>query len=325
MESPPPEQPLETVLVAPPPAPDQAPPPPPAPAPPRVWTAFLALAVYLVGGLVAAGIVAAFVLLPVARQHGAAPDPEQVTAAFLSPPILLASVLVQLALAVGISLAAASLSRERLAARLALRRAAVGAGALALASLGLLLTGAALQELVRLLGIPLTGTLAQVERVMRALSPAEVAVALAVGGVLVPIGEELFFRGYVQSRLCRRWGTWPGIACTATFFALAHFDLLHSASALVAGLYLGWLAQRTGSTVPGMVVHSVNNLVAIATAWAFADPDLPRATHAALLAAYLAGAVAVIAWLARRLPRAALARAPAAAPPEDENAASLGG
>lgn len=316
MESPPPEPPLETVLVA-----QPAPPPPPAQAPPRVWTAFLALAAYLVGSLVAGGIVAGFVYAAVSRQHGGAPAPEQLTSAFTTPPVLLASVLVQLAVALGISLGAAGLSRERLAARLALRRAALGAGALALATLGLLLTGAVLQELVRVLGIPLTGTLAEVERVMRALSPGQLAVALVVGGVLVPVGEELFFRGYVQSRLCRRWGTWPGIACTALFFALAHFDLLHSASALVAGLYLGWLAQRTGSTVPGMVVHSVNNLVAIAAAWALPEPDVSRATHAALLAAYLAGAVAVDAWLARRLPRAAVPERH----PGDENAASLGG
>ncbi|HYD42570.1 MAG TPA: CPBP family intramembrane glutamic endopeptidase [Anaeromyxobacter sp.] len=317
MEPPPPEQPLETVLVAP-------APPPLAAAPPRVWTTFLALAAYLVGSLVAGSIVVALAYVGATRPHGAPPDPEQVGAALVSPLGLLASVLVQLALAVGIALAAAGLSRERLTARLALGRAALGAGALALASLGLLLCGGVMQELVEVLGIPITGPLEQLERVLRALSPGELAVALLVGGVLVPMGEELFFRGYVQSRLCRRWGTWPGIACTAIFFALAHFDLLHSASALVAGFYLGWLAQRTGSTVPGMIVHAVNNLVAIATGWALRDPELSRGAHAALLAALLAGAVAVIAWLARRLPRAAPAAAPARAP-ADENAASLGG
>ena len=320
MEPPPSEQPLETVLVAPPAAPT----PSPAPAPPRVWTTFLALAAYLVGGLVAGAVVAAAVVFPIARRHGAVPEPEQLTTAFVSPPILLASVLVQLALAVGVALVAAGLSPERLTARLALRRAEFGAGALALASLGLLLSGAVVQELVRVLGIPMTGSLAQLERVLRGLSPGAFVVALAVGGVLVPIGEELFFRGYVQSRLCRRWGAWPGIVWTALFFALAHFDPIHSASALVAGFYLGWLAQRTGSTVPGMIVHAVNNLVAIATGWALAEPDLSRAEHAAWLAAYLAGAVAVTGWLARRLPRATAA----AAPPQDpanENAAHPAG
>jgi membrane protease YdiL (CAAX protease family) len=301
-------------------------PPAPVPAPrPRVWTAFLALAAYLVGGLVAAAVVAAAAMLPFARRHGAAPGPDEMAAAMASPPILLTSVLVQLALTLGVSLVAALLSRERLAARLALRRAAVGAGALALASLGLLLGGAAVQEAVRALGVPMTGSLAELERVLRGLSPGAFVVALAVGGVLVPIGEELFFRGYVQSRLCRRWGSWPGIAWTSLFFALAHFDPIHSASALVAGVYLGWLAQRTGSTVPGIVVHSVNNLVAIATGWALPDPDVSRAAHAALLAGYLAAAVAVTAWLARRLPRAEPRTEATERTPGDENAAHPAG
>jgi membrane protease YdiL (CAAX protease family) len=319
MESPPsPEQPLETVLVAPP-----APPPPPAR--PRVWTVLLALAAYLVGSLVAGIVVAALVYGTLVREHGAAADPEQLGSAFASPAVLLASALVQFALAAGVAVAAASLSRERLAARLALVRGGMRTGALALACLGLLLSGAVVQELVRVLGIPLTGALAQLERALRGLSPGALAVALVVGGVLAPIGEELFFRGYVQSRLCRRWGAWRGIVSTAAFFALAHLDPVHSASALVAGLYLGWLAVRTGSTVPGIVVHAVNNLVAIATGWAFPDPVVSRATHAGFLAAYLAGAVAVTAWLARRLPRADVDRAAAAGDRRDENAASLDG
>ncbi len=325
MEPSPPEQPLDTVLVVAPTAPHSVAPPAPVPAaPPRVWTAFLALAAYLVGSLVAGAVVAAAVIFPLARQRGAAPGPEELGAALASPPLLLGSVLVQLALTVGLSLVAASLSRERLAARLALRRAAVGAGALALASLGLLLCGAVVQEAVRALGIPMTGSLAQLERVLRGLSPGAFVVALAVGGVLVPIGEELFFRGYVQSRLCRRWGTWPGIAWTALFFALAHLDPIHSASALVAGIYLGWVAQRTGSTVPGIVVHAVNNVVAIATGWALPDPDVSRATHVALLGASLAGAVAVLAWLARRLPRAAVAAVPAQDPGAEDAAHPAG-
>lgn len=307
MEPAPPEQPLETVLVAAPLETVLLAPPPNAPPPrPRVWTALLATAAYFAASLVVGGAAAALAVLRFGPwgPGGAPPEPAQVEALFSTPAFLLAGALLQCAVAAGIALLASGLSPEPLRARLALRRPALGPGALALACLGLLLTGAMVQELVAVLGIPVTGALAHFTRAVQGLSPAQLAVALAVGGGIVPIGEELFFRGYVQSRLCRRWGAWPGIAFTALAFGAAHLDWLHGASAAVAGVFLGWLAQRTGSTVPGIAVHAVNNVVAIALTWAVPEPALSRAGHAALLAAFAAATAVAVGGLVRRLPPA---------------------
>ena len=44
----------------------------------------------------------------------------------------------------------------------------------------------------------------------------------------------------------------------ALLFGLLHLDLAQGLTAFVCGLFLGWLTERTGSVLPGMVVHFLN-------------------------------------------------------------------
>ena len=41
----------------------------------------------------------------------------------------------------------------------------------------------------------------------------------------------------------------------ALLFGLLHLDLAQGLTAFVCGLFLGWLAERTGSVLPGMLLH----------------------------------------------------------------------
>ena len=50
----------------------------------------------------------------------------------------------------------------------------------------------------------------------------------------------------------------------AVLFALQHGSAAAMAYALVCGLGLGWLADRTGHLWPGMLLHSANNLLVLA-------------------------------------------------------------
>ena len=50
----------------------------------------------------------------------------------------------------------------------------------------------------------------------------------------------------------------------AVLFALQHGSAAAMAYALVCGLELGWLADRTGHLWPGMLLHSANNLLVLA-------------------------------------------------------------
>lgn len=84
-------------------------------------------------------------------------------------------------------------------------------------------------------------------------------------GLLVPIAEEIVFRGGVLGRLLAISGRerhWVAIIVSALVFGCVHGNLAQGAHAFVIGLLLGWMYYRTGSLLPGIVFHWVNNSVA---------------------------------------------------------------
>ncbi len=92
-------------------------------------------------------------------------------------------------------------------------------------------------------------------------SSLEVAWLLVLLCVLVPIGEEVFFRGFIFSTL-RRWGWAWAVTLSSLLFAAVHLQVVHFLPILLLGVVLAVLYQRTGSLVASIAVHGVNNLIA---------------------------------------------------------------
>lgn len=88
--------------------------------------------------------------------------------------------------------------------------------------------------------------------------PMALWVVWLVIGITPAICEELFFRGLVFSGL-RRLGVWPAVLGSALLFALAHASIYRLLPVFILGLVLGVLRWRSGSVVPGMVMHAINN------------------------------------------------------------------
>ncbi|OLC29753.1 MAG: hypothetical protein AUH31_06125 [Armatimonadetes bacterium 13_1_40CM_64_14] len=101
--------------------------------------------------------------------------------------------------------------------------------------------------------------LASVLRTPRSLL--EVVWLLVLLCVLVPIGEEVFFRGFIYNTL-RRWGWVWAVILSSVLFAAVHLQIVHFLPILLLGVVLAVLYQRTGSLVASMAVHGVNNLIA---------------------------------------------------------------
>ncbi|HJU36317.1 MAG TPA: type II CAAX endopeptidase family protein [Gaiellaceae bacterium] len=81
--------------------------------------------------------------------------------------------------------------------------------------------------------------------------------------VIAPFVEELTFRGAGQS-LFRFLGRVPSILVIGVAFGFAH-GLVEALLVLVPfGIALAWLRDRTGSVLPGMLVHAVFNGAALA-------------------------------------------------------------
>ena len=75
-----------------------------------------------------------------------------------------------------------------------------------------------------------------------------------------PVLEELVFRGAVL-RMAGPLGERNAVLLQAVLFAVQHGSPAGMAWALVCGLVLGVLAQRTGRVWPGMLLHTLNNLL----------------------------------------------------------------
>lgn len=84
--------------------------------------------------------------------------------------------------------------------------------------------------------------------------------------VAAPIAEEIFFRGMLFGGLRRRLSTMPAAAISAAVFGALHASTGISAvpPLIVFGFVLALLYERTGSLVPGIAAHALNNALALA-------------------------------------------------------------
>lgn len=85
-------------------------------------------------------------------------------------------------------------------------------------------------------------------------------------GLLAPLAEELFFRGWIYTALRQRFSFAPSFTLVAASFAAIHWDANHRRIFLVLPLAvaLGLLREITGSVKPTIALHSVYNLIIVA-------------------------------------------------------------
>ena len=81
---------------------------------------------------------------------------------------------------------------------------------------------------------------------------------------LVPaICEELAFRGFIFGGLVRQGGRLRAVIVSAIMFGISHGVLQQSIAATIMGLLLGWIALRTGSVLPCILIHITNNSLSV--------------------------------------------------------------
>jgi hypothetical protein len=78
--------------------------------------------------------------------------------------------------------------------------------------------------------------------------------------VIPAVLEEVLFRGLVMQGL-RCFGDGIALAASSVLFALAHFNLIQGANALLMGLIIGYFVLRTGSIWVGVVLHFAVNVL----------------------------------------------------------------
>ena len=94
----------------------------------------------------------------------------------------------------------------------------------------------------------------------RTPSTVVVGIVFLVAGLIAPVTEELFFRGFLYAPLRYQLGVRHGILLSAGLFALMHFNLFHFLPLFILGLLLTYLYEKTQSLPTVIVVHMLHNL-----------------------------------------------------------------
>ena len=122
-----------------------------------------------------------------------------------------------------------------------------------------------------------------------------------------PILEELLFRGAIQGHLQ---GVlkhpWVAILIASFLFGVVHMNPAQIPFAFLLGAMFGWLYYRTGSLLPGIMGHVLNNSIAAVSMILYGDATIEEQMPTPL-AMWLCTAVAIViccfaaAWLNKKM------------------------
>ena len=131
--------------------------------------------------------------------------------------------------------------------------------------------------------------------------------------IMAPLVEELLFRGAIQGYLHRK-GMKPlhAIFIASAIFGIIHMNPIQIPFAFAIGMIFGWLYYRTGSLVPGIVGHFLNNSIACIQMAMMTKEELNTTTIEwlgevptyALFTLSFAGLIGMFLYLKKRLPAA---------------------
>ncbi len=117
--------------------------------------------------------------------------------------------------------------------------------------------------------IPLPAFLLELERQQTEMiegflkSDFNVALALFHVAMVPAICEEILYRGFALNLLRRTKAAWTAILITGIIFGFYHLRLSQVIPLAMIGIFLGWVTVKSGSLIPAMVAHFVNNAFSV--------------------------------------------------------------
>lgn len=92
------------------------------------------------------------------------------------------------------------------------------------------------------------------------LGPGQVLMLLLFVALIIPVIEEIAFRGVIFGWFRWRLTFLPAAIISAAVFAGMHMIVALIPALMIVGVVNAWLYERTGSLVPPIALHGVNNL-----------------------------------------------------------------
>jgi membrane protease YdiL (CAAX protease family) len=81
--------------------------------------------------------------------------------------------------------------------------------------------------------------------------------------ILAGLCEEMLFRGIFQGTLESHWKARDAVVISAIVFSAIHLSIWMVLQIIALGLVLGYMAHKSGSILPGVIVHASNNFFSI--------------------------------------------------------------
>jgi membrane protease YdiL (CAAX protease family) len=81
--------------------------------------------------------------------------------------------------------------------------------------------------------------------------------------LLAAFAEELLFRGFLQVSLERKGDPTRAVLLTSLTWTMVHMNPFWAIQIFIIGVVIGFLAWRTNSVIPSIIVHGMNNLLSL--------------------------------------------------------------
>jgi len=102
-----------------------------------------------------------------------------------------------------------------------------------------------------------------------------------VGSTIVPVVEEILFRGFILNELRRSFTLLPSVLFSSLLFGILHGTAAWALMAATLGLLLTWIALRARSVYPAITAHMGINGASFALVWS--GVNNPTAFYAMLV------------------------------------------
>ena len=91
-----------------------------------------------------------------------------------------------------------------------------------------------------------------------------VCIGILSAGVISPVYEEIFYRGFIYRWLRTRTGKVLSLLISSLIFTVAHYPTLNAMPVnFISGIIFAWTYERTGSVWPAILIHGAFNSIAV--------------------------------------------------------------
>ncbi|MDP4197491.1 MAG: CPBP family intramembrane metalloprotease [Bacteroidota bacterium] len=113
--------------------------------------------------------------------------------------------------------------------------------------------------LLMIITLPLISMLPVIYDTKSDLKGTNTSFLIIYGSLIIPILEEIFFRGIILDDFLRIYSFKKAIIYSSLLFAVVHINPAMIVSAFLGGLIMGWLYYKTKTLIPCILLHATTN------------------------------------------------------------------